>query len=605
MLAKLSVIRNFLFPKIEISKKDKKVTINLRGHLFGLPVATRTTLGGVIVGANLTIDSNGVLNASGGSGGGGGEGAIWGVNITGNIDEQDDLNVALNLKAPKASPTFTGNVTMPGTGIWNSSGNVGVGTATPSEKVEVAGGLKYQTTDFLSGFAGAGTVLKKESDKWKMELDELIVRGSMSVYEMLIKKIRAIGGSFWVSESHVIHSVVETGMDEYTVTIDGADGTIPIEFQEWDFVMCQTWTGSGIKSYIAFVASVGTDTFDIIISSGSGVPAAGDSLVRIGNSSNDSRQGALYLTSSDTNAPYLDVLNGVYDGVISGRTKVRLGKLTGITDAAFGGALSGYGLYAETAYIKGAIVALSGEIGGWVIDSDSIYTGVKSLADGYNNESGGGITLGADGSIHTPNFYMNTDGTIGMREASIESSEQSVTGGTAKVKIEGSEISHVYTTGGGGGASTPTMYINVSDNDLYGAHLELGAGRGESVIGIYAGLVLINYDLETKAGRVMKVLRTTDASLNLTDAHHIVIGTRTATGNQTFNLPTSEFRDVGRHYIFKRGDTRNITLDAGSGNSIRTTHGGAGRTYDITGHGNTVELIWDGVEWAMLSRVPY
>lgn len=47
-----------------------------------------------------------------------------------------------NAKAPTASPTFTGNVTMPGTGIWNSSGNVGVGTTAPGAKLEVNGALK-------------------------------------------------------------------------------------------------------------------------------------------------------------------------------------------------------------------------------------------------------------------------------------------------------------------------------------------------------------------------------------------------------------------------------------------------------------------------------
>jgi hypothetical protein len=39
--------------------------------------------------------------------------------------------------ATSASPTFTGNVTMPETGIWNSSGRVGVGTASPLAPLQV------------------------------------------------------------------------------------------------------------------------------------------------------------------------------------------------------------------------------------------------------------------------------------------------------------------------------------------------------------------------------------------------------------------------------------------------------------------------------------
>ncbi|HNW96538.1 MAG TPA: hypothetical protein PK547_00210 [Candidatus Paceibacterota bacterium] len=47
---------------------------------------------------------------------------------------------ALDAKAPTANPTFTGSVTMPGTGVWNSSGNVGIGM-TPTHKLDVSGDL--------------------------------------------------------------------------------------------------------------------------------------------------------------------------------------------------------------------------------------------------------------------------------------------------------------------------------------------------------------------------------------------------------------------------------------------------------------------------------
>lgn len=48
--------------------------------------------------------------------GGGGTGAVWGL-ITGTLSAQTDLNNALAAKAPTSSPTFTGPVTISGTGV--------------------------------------------------------------------------------------------------------------------------------------------------------------------------------------------------------------------------------------------------------------------------------------------------------------------------------------------------------------------------------------------------------------------------------------------------------------------------------------------------------
>lgn len=50
-----------------------------------------------------------------GGGGGGGSGVAWGA-ITGTLTDQTDLATALNAKAPKASPTFTGTIGTPLTG---------------------------------------------------------------------------------------------------------------------------------------------------------------------------------------------------------------------------------------------------------------------------------------------------------------------------------------------------------------------------------------------------------------------------------------------------------------------------------------------------------
>jgi hypothetical protein len=61
----------------------------------------------------------------------------------------------------------------------------------------------------------------------------------------------------------------------------------------------------------------------------------------------------------------------------------------------------------------GNVTAESGTIGGWSLDDDAIYTGTKHTAPGFSHAITD-TTIAADGSIHAPNFYINTDGTTGF-----------------------------------------------------------------------------------------------------------------------------------------------------------------------------------------------
>ncbi len=61
-----------------------------------------------------------------------------------------------------------------------------------------------------------------------------------------------------------------------------------------------------------------------------------------------------------------------------------------------------------TTTFKGSVTASSGTIGGWTVDSDSIYYGTEKTTDGYSTD---GITLHDDGSVHGTKFYINADGT--------------------------------------------------------------------------------------------------------------------------------------------------------------------------------------------------
>lgn len=95
-----------------------KKYLDSHGPEYTLPVASATTLGGVKVGANLTITSEGVLNATGGGGGGTEYVAGEGIVISGNTISTDPAKVPtkeeLNDYLPLAGGTMDGNIKFKG-----------------------------------------------------------------------------------------------------------------------------------------------------------------------------------------------------------------------------------------------------------------------------------------------------------------------------------------------------------------------------------------------------------------------------------------------------------------------------------------------------------
>ncbi|WP_147284251.1 hypothetical protein [Sphingobacterium spiritivorum] len=179
------------------------------------------------------------------------------------------------------------------------------------------------------------------------------IRKELNVVTLNIREITGNGGSIAVTNVAEILTVTEFP-DFYACFINTDNDTIFVPFHIGDYVRCQVWDGKGIKYYTARVRAVSQALFDLDKNSfvGAGRPAAGDKVFQFGSDTDTSRQGLIYMTNSDTGAPYIDVLDGINSADLTGKTKARLGKLNGITDNVFG-ALSGYGIYAQNAYLRG------------------------------------------------------------------------------------------------------------------------------------------------------------------------------------------------------------------------------------------------------------
>lgn len=330
----------------------------------------------------------------------------------------------------------------------NTNNNVAIFTGTAVNKIDGSSGLTYNgqelITDgdvvspvFTSGFAGAGFKIDKEQNgDYSATFDNLTIRKMMKVYELQISKISAVNGGLIVSCANG-KSIGISGTTQ--VWFDTNGGKTPIQFIQNDWVRAQQWD-NGINYLQAQVDTVGSNY--ITLKNISGAIYDTMDLVQVGHPTNAARQAIIYITASDTTStsgsgvPYIDMLHGVTNGNFSGKQKVRIGNLQGVSDSSFGGSLSGYGLWTDNVYLHGQIVISntipSGSVSGLgslasqnsvdyttgqVTNKPTIPTNTNQLTDGANlggTSSWAGISslpTGANGLISgtpgTAGLYMN------------------------------------------------------------------------------------------------------------------------------------------------------------------------------------------------------
>nr|DAV52386.1 MAG TPA: tail protein [Caudoviricetes sp.] len=217
---------------------------------------------------------------------------------------------------------------------------------------KLTNGVKEYVEDFISGFAGHGWKLwEYMTGKWKLEIDTIVVRETMLVFEMLISKIRAIIGAQTISQGHgkVKSARISDDGTEYLIELEDEDVSIVAH----DFVRCQTFVGDKTKLYHVEVSSVDVETKTLHVplsefdkDESGNVPAAGDELVQFGNSQNKARQSAIYMHADETGQPAIDVMFDLNSKNWEGKVKVRVGG-----DIPGSGGLKGF--YCVNGMIKG------------------------------------------------------------------------------------------------------------------------------------------------------------------------------------------------------------------------------------------------------------
>lgn len=238
--------------------------------------------------------------------------------------------------------------------------------------------------DFVAGFlTGKGWRLKNEpienaagvlENKYNLELDNLIVRGSMRIFEMIISQLLG------ENDNRIFSAMME--VDHYDaasgkVYLDTKQGRMYNSFRKGDYIMVQQYNGFPseennhyvTKNYELLVTEVGTEgegenslawvTFENFTSSMAGATPEKlikkrDTFVRVDNVSDPDRKGIIQVMTVGSDTPYIDIVHGMKTNPDSA-LKGRIGNLKGIRHPILG-QLKGFGEYLNNLYAVGEFV---------------------------------------------------------------------------------------------------------------------------------------------------------------------------------------------------------------------------------------------------------
>lgn len=302
---------------------------------------------------------------------------------------------------------------------------------TITEELVVSGNAS--NGDFVSGFLGGRgwgitprTVINSagvEEQKWTAEFDNIVVRGGLKVYEMVVSQLVGENDNrVFTGMLEVDHYDKESGK----VYLNTNDGQTYNPFRTGDYIMVQQFTydtsesNDVTKGYELIVEEYGNEgegenmlawvTFSNFTSSFIENPtpetliAEGDTFVRVDNISDPDRKGIVQIVSVGTATPYMDVIQGMKTDPTDS-LKARLGNLAGIIHPNFG-SLEGFGLYSSNAYLTGDFtLRRTGE------DLDTKFQILEDKFSSRFAKAEDGLTDDAN-FLHNGRFNLNNDGEI-------------------------------------------------------------------------------------------------------------------------------------------------------------------------------------------------
>ena len=268
-----------------------------------------------------------------------------------------------------------------------------------------------RSPSFVDGLLGSGWQLEMDADSIShLAVDRLTVRQTMRVLELLVEKVRSVGGELVVSaaDGKVSGVDMDAAGQHYLLTFE-----MGCPFVAGDLVRCKVEGGAASKSYWVEIASVEGGVARVAASEfGDALPAVGDECVLMGSTSDPQRQGLILISATDDGQPRIDVMNSVSGKTLAGCLHARMGNLDGIADSWFPAddQPHGYGLYADNAYLRGRFLLTTGED---VLTKFEVMEGaIRSSVESMRNDFTTGQSF-----LNNPNFgngmrYWDSDNDI-------------------------------------------------------------------------------------------------------------------------------------------------------------------------------------------------
>ena len=256
--------------------------------------------------------------------------------------------------------------------------------------------------------------------KYRLEIDDIIVRGKLKVFEMVISQLRGENDNvIFAGMMRVDHYDKSTRR----IYLDTDEGVMYNPFRSGDILMVQRFGGmptsendyNVIKQYELRVDEAGMGdlsdgekrldwiTFTNFVGDLEDI-TEGDVLTRVDSVTDSTRKGVVKVTTIDEiGAPYIDVVYGMKTDP-EHATKARMGNLTGIRTRS-GIDLTGiWGIYGNGAYFENSTYIL--ENGNTIEQQFSVMNG-QLLSQ--INETRNDMSLEAGNILKNSTFSQNTD----------------------------------------------------------------------------------------------------------------------------------------------------------------------------------------------------